>query len=372
MLDMAAKNIWARKSRSILVVLGVTVCVFLINTVDGMLSEMKAELERDLERNASRMYLRQSGSGYPPFGSILSETVVRDVLARPDIDPANTTPVLFLVLVSADNPRDNASVAGVGILPGTETAYIGDTPAASGTNTLEGASPNAVVLGEDAASYYVVSVGQELNIRGETAKVVGILAKRKIENVDRAVLMPLSFAQRAFGKEGVVSAVLLTPRDPGVKEALASKLAARFPKLEVATEATIKEEASGRLEMPNQFMGMISWTVFAAAILMVANVMLVAVRERTREIGTLAALGMRPMSIVFTVLYEALVLTMIGGVLGIALTVPAAYIAGWTWILSYEEVIKVGVLILLAGGFAALYPSYRAARISPVEALHYE
>ena len=50
MLDMALSNLWARKSRTVLVVLGVVVCVFLINTVDGMLSEMNADLERDMAR----------------------------------------------------------------------------------------------------------------------------------------------------------------------------------------------------------------------------------------------------------------------------------------------------------------------------------
>jgi putative ABC transport system permease protein len=126
------------------------------------------------------------------------------------------------------------------------------------------------------------------------------------------------------------------------------------------------------LEMPNRFMGMISWTVFLAAIVMVTNVMLIAVRERTREIGTLAALGVRPTTLLLTILYESLFLTVTGGVLGIALTVPAAYAGDWTWILSYQEAVKVAFLVVIAGGLAALYPAYRATRVSPVEALRYE
>ncbi len=371
MLDMALKNLWARKSRTILVILGVVVCVFLINTVAGMLSVMKGDVKRDLERQAGKMYLRQPGSGYTPFGSSIPEAIAREALADPRIDPAESTPLLLLVIVPASNPMDDADVAGVGITPGKERAYIGDTSAA-GVSTLQGASENAVILGADAASHYGASVGQTLDINGETAQVVGVLARRKTESIDIAVLMPLSLAQRAFGKEGMVSVALLTLREPNQMEAVASDLAARFPKLEVATEEDIREEATRTLSMPNRFMGMISWTVFAAAILMVTNVMLIAVRERPRESGTLAALGTRPRTILLTILYEALILTIIGGVLGIALTVPAAYLADWTWILSYEAAVKVGVLILLAGGLAALYPANRATRISPVEALRYE
>ncbi|MFC1935515.1 ABC transporter permease [Chloroflexota bacterium] len=369
---MALKNLWARKSRTMLVVLGVVVCVVLINTVDGMLSAMKSDLERDMARHEGRMYLRQPGSGYPPFGSNVAESVIQEALAHPDIDLNESTALLLLVIVPADNPMDDADVAGIGIMPGKEAAYTDYTPAAAGVNTLQGTPEDSVILGADAANYYGTSVGQQLDVNGEWATVVGILARRKVDNIDRAVLMHLSFAQRIFGKEGVVSAALLKPKEPGHSETLASDLSARFPKLEIATEANIKQEASKALEMPNQFMGMISWAVFAAAILMVTNMMLVAVRERTREIGTLTALGMRPRTVMLTILYEALVLTTAGGVIGIALTVPAAYLGGWTWILSYGEVAKVSILILLAGGLAALYPAYRATRISPVEALRYE
>jgi putative ABC transport system permease protein len=372
MLDMALNNLWARKSRTVLVVLGVVVCVFLINNVDGMLSEMKSNVKRDLERQAGKMYLRQPGSGYPPFGSNLPEATAREALADPRIDPAESMPLLLLVIVPASNPMDAADVAGVGITPGKERAYIGNTAAAAGVNTLQNAPENAVILGADAADHYDASPGQTLDINGETAQVVGVLERRKTENIDMAALMPLSLAQQAFGKEGLVSSALLTPREPDQTEALALDLAARFPRLEVATEEAIREEATSELDMPKQFMGMISWTVFAAAVFMVTNVMLIAVRERTKEIGTLAALGMRPRTILLTVLYEALFLTTLGGALGIVLTVPAAYLADWTWILSYGEVAKVGVLILLAGGLAALYPAFRATRVSPVEALRYE
>ncbi len=372
MLDMALSNLWARKSRTVLVVLVVVVCVFLITTVDGMLSNMKADLERDMARQEGRLYLRQAGSGYPPFGSSLPEDVVREALAYPGVNAAESTPLLLLVIVPSDGPMDPASVAGVGITPGKESVYTGKAPAATGADTLQGAPENAVILGAAAAAHYSASLGQMLDINGETAQVVGVLANQKTDSIDTAVLMPLSFAQRAFGKEGMVSAALLTPGTPSPADDLVSDLAARFPKLEVAANAAIREEAGKAMDMPNQFMSMISWTVFAAAILVVTNVMLIAVRERTKEIGTLAALGMRPRTLLLTILYEALFLTIVGGALGIALTVPAAQLADWTWILSYNEVVKVGVLILLAGGLAALYPAYRATRVSPVEASRYE
>ncbi len=372
MLDIALKNLWARKSRTALVVLGVVVCVFLINTVDGMLSEMNNSLKGDMARVAGKIYLRQSGSGYPPFASSLSEATAREALTTPGVDADESTPVLLLSLVPADNPMDLAEVIGVGVTPGKERAYLDQVTASAGVITLEGAPANAVILGINAADYYGAAVGDTVDINGEVGQVAGILARRRIGSIDQAALMPLQFAQNAFSKEGLVSFALLTIEDPGQTQTVASALAGMFPRFEVATDADIRDEASKMLDMPNRFMGMISWTVFLAAIVMVTNVMLIAVRERTREIGTLAALGVRPGTVMLTVLYEALILTAAGGVLGIVLTVPAAYAADWAWILSYQEVVKVAFLVLIAGGLAALYPAYRATRVSPVEALRYE
>ena len=372
MFDLAVKNLWARKTRTVLVVLAVAVCVFLINTVDGMLSNMNADRARDLDRQSGSLYLRQAGSGYPPFGSTMPESTAARAVAHPAADPSRSTPLLLTVIVPPDDPMVLAEVLGVGLVPGAEAAYLGAARAATGSVSLLGAGDNALILGALAAKYYDVGVGDTVNVNGEPGSVTGVIERRGIENVDDAVLMALPFAQRAFGREGLASVAMVKPRDAAEAATLAADLSAWFPRLEVAIDADIRDEVGRTMDMPNRFMGMISWTVFVVAIVMVTNVMLTAVRERTREFGTLAALGARPVVVLMTVMMEAFILMAIGGAVGISAAVPAAHMMGWTWVLSVQEVLKVGVLVVVGGGLAALYPAYRATRISPVEALRYE
>lgn len=372
MLDVAFKNLWARKTRSMLCILGVMVCVFLFNTVDGMLNNIKAEMTADLARYMGKIVLQQAGVGYPPFASSFDEEIAGAALDRDDLNLEESAPLLFLVIEPAQNPIEYARVIGVGIPPGKEGVYLAGTSVMAGAGTLIGQAENSVILGSEAATFYEADVGHTITINRQSAQVVGILEQTKMDTIDQMVLMPLRFAQETYGKEGTVSVVTLTARDVEEVERIAAEVAADFSALEAATSETMLENASQMLELPNRFMGMISRTVLGVAIVVIANVMLMAVRERTHEIGTLRAIGARKKTILSTILFETLIITLLGGALGVAITIPAAHLQEWAYILSLQAMIKVAVLIGLAGVLAGLYPAWRATQVDPLEALRYE
>ena len=112
----------------------------------------------------------------------------------------------------------------------------------------------------------------------------------------------------------------------------------------------------------------------------VLNTMLMAVYERTREIGVLRALGWRSRSILSLILKEALIIGILGGVAGIGIAYCLAYALGSLSTIGeayaplftltiFFRAITVALLLGLIGG---LYPAYRATRLQPVEALRYE
>ncbi|WP_300581999.1 FtsX-like permease family protein, partial [uncultured Pseudoalteromonas sp.] len=110
----------------------------------------------------------------------------------------------------------------------------------------------------------------------------------------------------------------------------------------------------------------------------VMNIMLVSVTERTRVIGTLKALGATPGFIMLQFLVEAVVLSLFGGLIGLAIgygaaalisvlvpSMPDAYIPGWAIMLSFGFTSLIGIVFGLA-------PAIKAARLNPIDALRYE
>jgi putative ABC transport system permease protein len=127
-------------------------------------------------------------------------------------------------------------------------------------------------------------------------------------------------------------------------------------------------------------MGSISLMAIVIGGVGVLNTMLMAVFERTREIGVLRALGWRRRSILSMILREAFLLGILGGIAGILIAVALTYgmmsvpmVGGmlepqWEWQM-FARSMSVALILGLLGG---LYPAYRATRLQPVEALRYE
>jgi len=104
------------------------------------------------------------------------------------------------------------------------------------------------------------------------------------------------------------------------------------------------------------------------------NVMMMSVKEKTKEIGTMRAIGAKRSMVIMIIFYETLILSVLGGVFGILLIVPGSYVVGISWssAISVGVLTRVIALIFSMGAFSGLLPAYLATRISPLEALRYE
>ncbi len=371
MIRLAWRGLWQRKVRTVLTLIGVAACVLALTTMDGMMDYMQAEREREVTRMAGRLLLQARGAGHPPLKNTLRAESVVAALDRPSVVTGESTPLLFLVLEPPDSPMDIARVTGIGLWPGHERAWLGSVAAASGRATLAGEGDDAVILGHQAARFYdISSAGETVTLAGYDRRVVGLLEEFGTPNVDDVVLMPLASAHAIIGAEEWISAVLLTAKE-GQSESLALALADEYPTLKVNTQADIRRWVLDEMELPNNFMGTTSWVALVIVVLTVANVMSIAVWERTQETELIRSIGGRKSAILGYTLAEALTLSLCGGALGALTAVPIAHLFNWEWILSWSEMLRVAGLVLVAGVLAGVYPAYRAARVYP-QVLRYE
>ena len=237
-------------------------------------------------------------------------------------------------------------------------------------------------LGEDA-------IGTDILVGGIPFRVVGILQSKGSSGIgsqDDQVIVPISTAQRNFvaGTKVRSIAVSVSSAD-GIeltKARLTSLLRERHGTDGTNDDFNISDQAqlldtfssvTGLLTLLLAGIASISLVVGGIGIM---NIMLVSVRERTREIGIRKAIGARGSDILLQFLIEALVLSLLGGLIGIIAGVAAsaviAAIAGWGFSFSPLTVVVAVGFSLVVGVVFGVWPARQAARLDPITALRYE
>lgn len=242
----------------------------------------------------------------------------------------------------------------------------------------------SVVIGAKVKSelFPVDPLGQDLVIGHERYEVIGLLQSKGgfgQFDWDSVVLMPLAAAQRFFGRESLDMLY--------VKAEDSSRLAEVSARVEMALRRRFEEDEFSVLEQGDLFraadsiLGAVTLALggIAAISLLVGgvgimNIMLVSVTERTREIGLRKAVGGSFTDILWQFLIEAVILSGLGGVVGIGAGLGVAFFLGrflttvvtpWSVALSFSFSVLVGIVFGLA-------PAYKAAKLDPIEALRYE
>ena len=233
-------------------------------------------------------------------------------------------------------------------------------------------------------------IGSEISIGGIPFRVAGILQPKGgagFLNQDDKILVPIGVIERYFvGGDSLRSigvSVADADRIPAVKALITSTLAARHDIAPGDSNDFSVFDQTQLLETVQQVTGLLSVLLAGIASISlvvggigIMNIMLVSVRERTREIGIRKAIGARNRDILVQFLIEALTLSVIGGLLGIALglavTALIGAIAGWGFVLDPMTLVMALGFSLAVGVIFGVWPARQAARLDPIAALHYE
>ncbi len=400
MLTVALQQFLAKKLRGLLTVVGFGVCVNLYIVVTTVLKFVNDDLDLQVQRFTGRLILQSRGHAgltgveWPPISSAVPMAAVADLLDSPFVIRQESSAIAFGALAPPPFPSAPPEALLVGVEDGREAVFLGDAPALLGRNRFPARGPRPpVILGVLAARYFapyasqtaqvptpigpisLAAVGSTVEIRGRAFDVIGILEPETNQLIRSCVVVPLDDARALLGQTATVNAALITPRRASDVEALQAEVQRRYPALMVVTDKQLQDNVHRLLERTNQLFSVVRWTAVTVAALLITIVMFVAVLERTRELGTLRAIGAPARAIMTMIISEAFVIAALGGAVGVPLSrlvIQRALGPDAASIRSFRIESQAVVLLAGFGLVAALLPALRAVRVDPLVALRYE
>ena len=258
------------------------------------------------------------------------------------------------------------------------TVDLGLRVAVLGASTAE-------TLGLDAED-----IGSEISIGGIDFRVIGLLQPKGgtgFEDPDDQVLVPVAAVQKYFVGGDSVRSIGVSVDATADMDATNAQITALLRQrhelastddddFEIFDQTSLLEAASSISGTLTLLLGGIASISLVVGGIGIMNIMLVSVRERTREIGIRKAIGARASDILAQFLVEALTLSLLGGLIGVAvgLSVSAliARVAGWNFAFTPATVVAAVLSSVLVGVVFGVWPARQAARLDPITALRYE
>lgn len=190
------------------------------------------------------------------------------------------------------------------------------------------------------------------------------------------IKIPLSTMQEQEGVEGRATSILVACVDPAQQDEVAARILQRFPDDQLIFTKDLPELYASGVPALNVFIKVVVGVAASISMLVILLAMYTTVTERTRQIGILKSLGMSKSSIAWVIEQEAILVSFLGVVVGVLLTLLARFAVMRVTTLTIEiepRWVLVALAVGLVGGtIGALYPALRAARQDAVDALSYE
>jgi putative ABC transport system permease protein len=402
-IRIAVRGLTANKVRSALTMLGIIIgvgaVITLISVGQGVGQSMT---ERFQSMGTNLLFIRPGGRGGPPAMGRSSEPLtmgdVEAVAKVPNI--ASVSPELDSSL-SVVRGGNESTVRVGGVMPNYQEVRNFHVQQGSfiDQNAYDQRSRVAVLGSQTRADLFpdnAYPIGQIININKVAFKVIGVMEEKGgsgMGSEDEIILVPLSTMQtrlapeRKVGGEYTVSTVYAQVTSESMMDKATEDITALLRKrhnlsgkeendfsiMNQAEMLATVESISGTLTF---YLGAIAAISLLVGGIGIMNIMLVSVTERTREIGIRKAVGAKRSDILLQFLVEAMVLSMVGGFIGIVLGVAGSQAVAQ--LAQINTVVSAGA-VLLATGFSAavgiffgIYPATRAARLHPIDALRYE
>ncbi|HZL82421.1 MAG TPA: ABC transporter permease [Candidatus Deferrimicrobium sp.] len=399
----ATRAIFAAKMRSFLTMLGIIIGIAAVvmlmavgnGTKQSILSRMQSSGSGNLYLTAGARSNVLMGGGSFGGGNRGGASAGAKITAE-DLTYIEAR-VTYPIVVSPTNQTNltikngDTTMSGTGIFATPTYFEVENVTIANGrmisTSDIDNRTRNVVIGATVQTTLFPngSAVGQPIRINGASYKVVGVAAAKGESmgsSVDTAVVLPFSDGEKSFGVvHNVIQRTTIKCVDPTQSLAVTTEitdiLTRKHKKVDFSIQdvAALTDMVTSTMTILTTLLAAIGGLSLLVGGIGIMNIMLVSVTERTREIGIRKALGARERDILVQFLIESSLLSIAGGILGIAISV-----LGSDFIVSRFTTTSVtGSSILLAVGFSiavgvffGVYPARTAARMKPVDALRYE
>jgi putative ABC transport system permease protein len=400
---IAYKALGRNKMRSGLTMLGIIIGVGAVIAMIAIGSGAKARIQEQIASMGSNLIIVLSGSatsGGMRFGSgsVPTLTVEDSKAIAAECSAVKYSAPVLQGVTQVVYGNQNWSTLTYASTP--EALLIRDWPVVRGRTVtqsdVEGAA-KVCLLGQTVVNNLfgdIDPVGQVVRIKQFPFTVIGVLSLKGQttwgQDQDDVVYVPLTTGQRLlFGQQfpGMVRAISVQAAGPDMmnlaEEEITQLLRQRHrirPSQENDFTVRNLTEMMSTAEESARVMSLLLGAIASISLLVggigIMNIMLVSVTERTREIGIRMAVGARGRDILYQFLIESLVLSLIGGVIGILLGVGTsrfiAQVFKWPILISFQALLLSFSFAGAVGVFFGFYPARKAANLDPIEALRYE
>lgn len=400
-LNFAINALRNNKLRTLLSLLGVTIGIFSIIAVLAAVDSLDRKISKDLSSlDKNTIYLMKFSFGpseIPQWKREQFPNVKYDEYIALKNSLNNTQQVGYQLFVNRESLKyDSKTVADVNMVPSSyEMVDIDGLTFDKGrfyTESESNSGSPVIVLGYEIAEGLFGSddpIGKSIRLYGQRFTVIGVMTKMGAgffgDSNDTSVYFPANFLRRMYGDNDAMTPVIVLKPVKGIdmdayKAEVAQKLRAIRGMKAGEIDNFFINVLSGFTDFIDGILGqmnVVGWIISGFSLLVggfgIANIMFVSVKERTNLIGIQKSLGAKNRFILFQFLFEAIILSVIGGIIGLLMVWGIALIL--TKVLDFEFVLSFGNIILgttlaaIIGLISGILPAISAANLDPVEAI---
>jgi ABC-type lipoprotein release transport system permease subunit len=403
---LAWRNMWRNWRRTAIAIVAIVLGLILLLLFDGVIRGS----DQAIFGNAVRLYggnLQVHAPGYRDKAARLPmlplddpAAVVKAVRALPQVQAVaeriNTAGIII-------NRGNSVPVEITAIQPDVEAPISLQAESVSQGRFLSVNDGDAIFIGQALADRLEVGVGDNVTLLGRSKNeamrqhnftVVGIYDLHTPDAEKGTVFIPLADAQPLYNLRGQVTEVPIFLKQIGSEAAVMTALQKQLPNYEIDSWQTLKGDLTETLNAKFAFTSFFGIVVIFIASIGILNLMLMAVFERTREMGVLAALGMKGRQVMGLFLLEGSLIGAVGAVIGSAIGLLLIALMGsvgldfskmttglgevgvlmsgrlYPTITAVDLIIRAIIVVVIAA-IASLYPAWQAARKEPAQALHH-